>query len=62
MLGNHLNTIHIRPLYRGYYTGVPRPKEKYALFPVTCPKILGSVGRQTFFYKNFFVLKKYENP
>ena len=38
-----------------------RPKEKYALFPVTCPKFLGSVGRQTFFiYKNFFVWKKYE--
>ena len=39
-----------------------RPKEKYALFPVTCPNFLRSVGRQTFFYKNFFVWKKYENP
>ena len=39
-----------------------RPKEKYASFPVTCPKNLGSVGRQTFFYKNFFVCKKYEYP
>ena len=38
-----------------------RPKEKYVLFPVTCPKFLGSVGRQTFFYKNFFVWKKYKN-
>ena len=41
-----------------------RPKEKniymYALFPVTCAKLLGSVGRQTFFYKIFFVWKKYE--
>ena len=27
-----------------------RPKEKYVLFPVTCPKFLGSVGRQTFLY------------
>ena len=46
--------------------GTLRPKEKYALFPITCPKFLGSVhvGRQTFFlYKIFFfVLKKYENP
>ena len=46
--------------------GTLRPKEKYALFPITCPKILGSlhVGRQTFFYTKyfFFVLKKYENP
>ena len=22
-----------------------RPKEKYALFPVTCPKFIGSEGR-----------------
>ena len=31
--------------------GTLRPKEKYALLPITCPKILGSVhvGRQTFF-------------
>ena len=31
--------------------GTLRPKEKYALFPITCPKFLGSVhvGRQTFF-------------
>ena len=45
--------------------GTLRPKEKYALFPITCPKFLGSlhVGRQTFFTQNiFFVLKKYENP
>ena len=27
-----------------------RPKEKYASFPDTCPKFLGSVGRQAFFY------------
>ena len=40
-----------------------RPKERYVLFPVTCLKFLGSVGRQTlFFYKNLFVWKKYENP
>ena len=56
--------IHIilsEPLFAVWI--LPRPKEKYALFPVTCPKILGSVGRQTFFfYKNFFVWKKYENP
>ena len=38
-----------------------RPKEKYALFPVTCPKFLGSIGRETFFfYQNFFVWKKYK--
>ena len=30
-----------------------RPKEKNVLFPVTCPKFLGPVGRQTFFYKIF---------
>ena len=41
--------------------GQVRPKEKYALFPVTCPKLLGSVGRQSFFFiKTFFVWKKYE--
>ena len=35
-----------------------RPKEKYASFPVTCPKILGSVGRQTFlFIKTFLYVK-----
>ena len=34
-------------------SAVIRPKEKYALFPVTSPKILGSVGRQTFFCKTF---------
>ena len=38
-----------------------RPKEKYALFQATCPKILVSVGKQTFFYKSFFEWKKYEN-
>ena len=32
---------------------VLRPKEKYVWFPVTCPKFLGSVGRQTFFIKTF---------
>ena len=31
-----------------------RPKEKYASFPVTCPKFLGSVGRQTFFLLKLF--------
>ena len=34
-----------------------RPKEKYALFPVTCPKFLRSVGRQTFFIKTFLYAK-----
>ena len=35
-----------------------RPKEKYASFPVTCPKFLGSVGRQTFLYgKSMKILK-----
>ena len=38
------------------------PKEKYVLFPVKSPKFLGSVGRQTFFYENFFVWKKYNIP
>ena len=38
---------------------VIRPKEKYALFSVTCPKFLGSVGRQTFFFiKNFLYGKR----
>ena len=38
--------------------GTLRPKEKYALFPITCPKFLGSVhvGRQTFFYTKYFFL------
>ena len=35
-----------------------RPKEKYALFSVTCPKFLGSVGRQTFLSLNFFLYGK----
>ena len=39
-----------------------RPKEKYTLFPVVCQKFLGSVGRNFFFYKIFFVWKKCENP
>ena len=40
-----------------------KAKRKYASFPVTCPKFLGSVGRQTFFFiKTIFVWKKYENP
>ena len=30
-----------------------RPKEKNVWFLVTCPKYLGSVGRQTFFIKTF---------
>ena len=30
-----------------------RSKEKYASFPVTCPKFLGLVGRQFFFIKTF---------
>ena len=32
-----------------------RPKEKYALLPVTCPKMLGLVGRQTFFFIKTFL-------
>ena len=38
--------------------GTLRPKEKDALFPITCPKFLGSVraGRQTFFYTKYFFL------
>ena len=36
-----------------------RPKKKLCLFPVTCLKILGSVGRKNlFFYFLFFFLKK----
>ena len=35
-----------------------RPKEKYVLFPVTCPKFLGSVGRQTFFFIKTFLCGK----
>ena len=35
-----------------------RPKEKYALFPVTCPKFLGSVGRQTFLFIKTFLYGK----
>ena len=35
-----------------------RPKEKYALFPVTCPKILESVGRQTFLFIKKFLYGK----
>ena len=31
------------------------PKEKYVLFPVTCPKFLGLVGRQTFFFIKTFL-------
>ena len=31
-----------------------RPKENYVLFPITCPKFLGSVGRQTFFFIKTF--------
>ena len=42
--------------------GTLRPKEKYALFPITCPKFLGSVhvGRQTFFFIQniFFCIEK----
>ena len=36
---------------------VLRSKEKYASFLVTCPKFLGSVGRQTFFCKKYEILK-----
>ena len=39
-----------------------RPKEKYVLFPITSPKSLGSVGRQTFFFiKNFLYGKSLKN-
>ena len=49
------------PLKNKKNIGFLRPKENYALFPVTCQNFLGSVGRQTFlFIKNIFVWKKYE--
>ena len=35
-----------------------RPKENYVLFPITCPKFLGSVGRQTFFFIKTFLYGK----
>ena len=39
--------------------GLIRPKEKCALFPVTCLKFLESVGRQIFFfYKKTFLYRK----
>ena len=44
------------PLYSDIFS--LRPKEKYALFPVTSPKLLGSVGRQTFFFIKTFLYGK----
>ena len=35
-----------------------RPKENYVLFPITCPKFLGSVGRQTFLFIKTFLYGK----
>ena len=34
------------------------PKEKNVLFPLTCPKFLGLVGRQTFFFIKTFLYGK----
>ena len=44
-------TSRIQSLYLNF-----RPNKKVCVFPVTCPKKLGKVGRKIFFFFFFFFL------
>ena len=47
------------PLSWALYHEMVRPKKQLRVFPLTCRKILGSVGRKIFlFFFNYYLLKK----